>query len=259
MGNMYGQTIEDFHIGDASPSFVSNMRRMLQARSVRHYTMGHKAGKLARSRLYRVGLPPIDSGDWNSKVFKKRTQETDLLDTCASIVCDWSGSMGGSKAEHAAKGASLINAAFSQVLHIPVEILAFSSHGSRPSIAVIKSFDKKASSDQIAERFYKFLAYMAGNNDADSLLYAYSRILPRKEKRKLMIVMSDGAPADGIGDPSYALKQVTQRITQEKRVELYGLGMMDRNVERFYPRWKVVDNGGSIEQALVEVLGEMLK
>lgn len=259
MAGYYGQSVSDFHIGKSSPSFVSNMRRMLQARSARHYTMGQKSGKIARSRIYRVGLPPIDSGDWNSKVFKKRTQETDLMDTCVSLLGDWSGSMGGSKSEHTAKATGLINDAFAKVLRIPVEILAFSASGSRPVMGIIKSFGKSASADQIAERFHSFLAHMSGNNDADALLWAYSRILKQPQKRKLLIVLSDGAPADGIGDPSYALKQVTKRITEEKRVELYGIGIMDRNVERYYPRWRVIDHGEGIESALVDVLGNMLK
>jgi cobalamin biosynthesis protein CobT len=231
---------------------------MLQVKSAKHYVNGYKSGKMSSSRLYRVGLPPIDGGDWNSKVFKRRTQETNLLDTAVLVLVDWSGSMGGSKAEHAAKGAGLINEAFSKVLHIPLEILSFSCSGPEPTIAVIKSFNRNASSDEIADRFCQFLAHMSGNNDADSLLYAYSRILKRPEKRKIILVMSDGSPADGIGDPSYALKTVTKRIGDERMVELYGVGIMDRNVERFYPKWHVIDYGQSIEEGLITVLGKAL-
>jgi cobalamin biosynthesis protein CobT len=249
---------EGFHIGETSPSFVSNVRRLLQAKSAKHYQHGHKTGKIAPSRLYRVGLPPIDSGDWNCKVFKKRTQETDLMDTCVTVLVDWSGSMHGEKCKHAAKATGLLNEAFAKVLRMPVEILSFSSRGSTPIMAVVKSYSRPATADQIAARFHKFLDHMNGNNDADSVLWAYDRILKRKEKRKLLIVMSDGSPSDGIGDPSYALKQVTSRIEAEGKVELYGIGIMDRNVERYYPKWHVIDYGQGIEQALISVLGKAL-
>ena len=252
------ESVADFHIGESSPSFVSNVRRLLQAKSAKHYQHGFKVGKVAPSRLYWVGMPPIDGGDWNSKVFRKRTQETDLMDTCVTVLVDWSGSMHGNKCRHAAKATSLLNEAFARVLHMPVEILSFTSSGSTPVMAVIKSYAKPANADQIAARFHKFLDRMNGNNDADSVLWAYDRILKRKEKRKLLIVMSDGSPSDGLGDPAYALKQVTSRIMSEGRVELYGIGIMDRNVERYYPKWHVIDYGEAIEAALINVLGKAL-
>jgi len=125
---------------------------------------------LASSRLWRVGLPPIDGGDWNGKVFKKRTSETDLLDTAVLILVDWSGSMSGEKCTTAAKGASLVNEAFGNVLHVPLSIAAFSSHGETPVIGMMKGFNERVSADMMANRFCDFLKHMSGNNDADTLL-----------------------------------------------------------------------------------------
>ena len=252
------RAVDEYMIEENSPAFVSNIRRLLQVKSAKHYVNGFKKGKPSASRMFRVALPLVDGGNWNSKVFKRRVQETDLLNTAVTFLVDWSGSMGGSKAQHAAKGAALANEAFSKVLHIPLEILAFSSHGPTPVIGEIKGFDARVNSTQIAERFVEFLRHMNGNNDADALAYAYSRILKRKEKRKIIVVLSDGSPADGLGDPAYALKTVVNGIIAEGRVELFGLGIMDRNVERFYPKFQVVDYGDSLEQAMIDLLAKAL-
>ena len=246
------------HIGKSSPSFVSNMRRLLQVKSAKHYTHGHKSGKIAASRMWRVGLPPIDGGDWNSRVFKKVTAETDLLDTAVLVLSDASGSMCGEKYLTAAKACGLINDAFGCVLHVPLCIVAFSTFGETPTHGIMKEFNEKVSPDSMAERFADFSTYMSGNNDADSLMWAYHHIIRRKEKRKLIIVLSDGSPADGIGDPVYALKSVAATILKEKMVDLYGIGIMDKNVEKFYPKNRVIKNISELEPALVEVLGKAL-
>jgi cobalamin biosynthesis protein CobT len=234
------------------------MRRLLQVRAAKHYSHGHKQGKLAASRLWRVGLPPIDGGDWNSRVFKKRTAETDLLNTAILILTDGSGSMSGEKFATTARAAGLCNDAFANVLHIPLAVVCFTSSGATPVLGIMKDFNERVSDDQMAERYYDFAAHMAGNNDADSLLWAYHHILTRPEKRKLIIVLSDGSPADGIGDPYYALKQVTEQILKEGRVDLYGIGIMDTNVTAFYPKNRVIKSISELESALVDVMGKAL-
>jgi cobaltochelatase CobT len=247
-----------FHVGNGSPSFVSNMRRLLQVKAAKHYTHGHKQGKIAQSRVWRVGMPPIDGGDWNGRVFKRKTSETDLLDTAVSILVDWSGSMDGAKSYAAAQGAGLINQAFGHVLHVPLRITAFTSAGPTPVLGMMKGWNEVVSSDAMAERFSDFLDHMSGNNDADTLMWAYHDILTRKEKRKVIIVLSDGSPADGIGDPFGALKSVASTILNEKRVDLYGLGIMDNNVAYFYPKHKVIKDVSELEPALVELMGKAL-
>jgi lysylphosphatidylglycerol synthetase-like protein (DUF2156 family) len=57
------------------------MRRLLQVKSAVNYENGYKSGKVAASRLWRVGLPPIDGGDWNGRVFKRITGHAELTDT----------------------------------------------------------------------------------------------------------------------------------------------------------------------------------
>lgn len=251
-------TVRDCHIGKASPSFVSNMRRLLQVKAAVNYENGYKSGKVAASRLWRVGLPPIDGGDWNGRVFKRITGHSDLTDTAIMLLSDASGSMGGSKYTTAAKACALCNDAFGVVLHIPLCIVTFTSNGPIPVMGMMKDFNDRVSADDLAERFADFSHRKSGNNDADSLLWAYHHILPRKEKRKVIIVLSDGSPADGNGDPYYALKQVANTIQDEKIVDLYGLGIMDTNVSYFYKKHKVINSIGELEPTLVDLMGKAL-
>lgn len=254
----YG-SVSEFHVGASSPAFCNQARRLLQIKQATYYTHGHKHGKLDMARVWRAGMPPIDSGDWNSRIFKKKRSNGDITDTAIQVLTDWSGSMGGTKAQCGAQAAGLLNDAFSRVLHIPLEILAFTTNGSRPIIGIIKPFSKGASADQVAQRFHSFLTHMSGNNDADSIQFAYARLVKRKEKRKILIVLSDGCPADGVGDPVYALKTVVQDIESKGIVEIYGIGIMDYNVKRFYSRHRIVKAASEIGPCLIELLTDALK
>jgi len=254
----YRGDVKSFHIGETAPAFANKARRLLQIKQAKSYTHGMKSGKISMSRIWRAGMPVMDDGDWNSRVFKKKHQDGDVTNTAISVLVDWSGSMGGIKAQSAAKGAALLNDAFSRVLHIPLEVLAFSTYGSAPIIGEIKPFAKNVTADQCAKRFHKFLRYMGGNNDADSVQYAYQRLLKRKEKRKILIVMSDGSPSDGVGDPVYALKSVVDDIVRQNRVEIYGIGILDQNVKKFYPKYRVLKKHDEIQSCLIELLTEAL-
>ena len=247
-----------FMLEQRSPAFANNVRRLLQVRAATSYNLGEKSGKIAASRLWRVGLPPIDSGDWNSRVFKRETEESDVLHTAVFLLVDWSGSMAGRKCEAAAKASQLINDAFAQVLHIPLKIVAFTSTGPFPVMGVMKNWNERVSDVSMAERFFHFSSRMSGNNDADALLWSYKDIIKRDEKRKVIIVLSDGSPADGFGDPYFALKQVVGQILKEKRVDLYGLGIMDTNVKDFYPKNVVINRESELERSLVALMGKAL-
>jgi cobalamin biosynthesis protein CobT len=166
--------------------------------------------------------------------------------------------MSGVKYVTAAKASSLINDAFANVLHVPLSIAAFTSSGPTPVIGLMKGFNERVNDTEMADRFVRFSTRMSGNNDADVVLWAYHEILKRKEKRKIIIVLSDGSPADGLGDPYYALQTVTNEILREGRVDLYGIGIMDYNVRAFYPKHKVINRVSELENALVDVMSKAL-
>lgn len=242
----------------AEAGFANQARRLLQVRTAARYEHGHKSGRLHKRSVYRVAMPEIDGGDWNARIFKRR-KVTDILDTSVLVLVDWSGSMGGEKAAHACEAAVLINEVFSKVLKMPLAVVshAFYDH---PCYGIIKEFDTPVSSDIIRSRFEDFTNYMSGNDDHDALLFAYRKIVSRKSKRKIIIALSDGAPADGSPstDVYNALKETARTIEDSKTVELYGLGIMDTNVERFYKKHSVLKNASELEQRLLDLLSNMI-
>ena len=101
---------------------------------------------------------------------------------------------------------------------------------------------------------------MKGNPDGDCILWSYDRLLKRKEKKRLLIVMSDGQPA--ASRPSDDLAAYTLKVIQEieklKRVEIYGLGLCDESVKRFYKHHSTVSTPEDIPFKLLELIERKL-
>ena len=239
---------------NTSTSFANRVRRYLQVKSATLYMGGHTKGTIHNRALYRAALPIVGDGDWNRRVFRKK-YEADLLDTSVSLLVDMSGSMNGPKVVHATKSAMLINHVISNVLRVNTEILTFSEdYGT--IVGVIKPFSIRATDEQIYSRFDDFTSRMWGNADADAINFAYDRLLQQQTKRKVLIVLSDGSPADGIGDtdPYYALKYVVQHIEEQKRADIIGIGIMDKNVMQFYKKHVVIQRADELEDGLLKVI-----
>ena len=99
---------------------------------------------------------------------------------------------------------------------------------------------------------------MSGNADADAVMWAYRRLRERKEPRKLLIVLSDGAPACAFsgGGAHSSLLAVTNRIQKEGIVELFGLGIESTAVRLYYNNHAVIRDTAEINEALLTVLKE---
>jgi cobalamin biosynthesis protein CobT len=97
---------------------------------------------------------------------------------------------------------------------------------------------------------------MWGNNDADAIMFSYDRLLKQQTKRKVMIVLSDGSPADGMAgtDPYYALRYVVGNIEQEKKCDIIGIGILDDSVKEFYKKHVIVRSVNALEQELLTII-----
>ena len=243
---------------NASPGFIVRIKRELQIKSAAQYIPNQKKGKLHARSLWKVTMPQVGNGEWNRQVFRKRI-ESDILDCAVQVLTDWSGSMGGEKCEHAAMATSLLNDAMHRGLHIPIAVAAFSEKGDKTAIGVIKEFDEPVNHDKIRSRFTDCFGFMSGNCDGDAIMWAYNEITKRKEKRRVLIVLSDGSPSGSrSGDlPAYT-KEVIQQIEKSRHVEIYGIGIMDNNVKRFYKRYRVIKDASELEQAVIEVVRERI-
>jgi hypothetical protein len=98
------------------------------------------------------------------------------------------------------------------------------------------------------------------NIDGESLVYAASRLLLRPEKRKVLIVSSDGMPACAAGD-DYALHLHLKGVVKKLEglgVETLGIGIMTEAVKSFYPKHIILNNPGDIPTTVMGELSRIL-
>lgn len=252
------------HVKDRSKlpgraTLANNVRRLLLVETKADFKNELSSGKLSPKNLYRLAVPTIGDGSWNAKVFKKRIDH-DRLDTCISIVVDFSGSMSGEKMNVAANASIRLYEVFHNVLHMPVEILSFSTGHAELFHGIIKGFDERVvSGTELVRRYNMFANYTGGNADADAVLWAASRISKRPEKRKIIFMLSDGSPTDTWDnskyDPDYGLKTVVSDIKRQKRIEIYGIGIQMHNISRYYGKdCKTIDDISQLDDALLQTM-----
>jgi Mg-chelatase subunit ChlD len=235
-----------------SESLAHQVRTKLQILSRDRYEYGKKKGALHNSALYRATIK--DAKGFNERIFKQKIVNN-TLDVAVQVLVDASGSMSGSKFTNASAAAVLLNDVLSNTLRIPVEILAFSECSGANTMFTMKSFDKSVLCDTLIHNFSTVGRYLADNVDGESIAYGYGRIKKRKEKRKLMIVLSDGSPCGGHsrGD----IQQYTQdviRSIESSPIELLGVGIMYDAVKHYYKRWATIDSASDIQSGLLSII-----
>ena len=120
-----------------------------------------------------------------------------------------------------------------------------------------KSWDERLSDARSSIQTIRQLA--GGNNsDGDGLLEQYRRLNKRREKRKVMMVLSDGEPACGHNEASH-LRRVTRMIQDERKVELVGIGIMDESVTHFYEKHAVCKRLSDLSTTVMDQLTAALK
>lgn len=233
-------------------NIASTLRKLLQVRALSIYQHNIKVGKIHNRNVYKATMK--DTGDYQSRIFKKKVTNN-ILDTVLYILVDQSGSMGGEKYKHAAKAACLLNDSIS-CLRIPFEITTFTDDGS-PLHTIVKAFNENLTNEKLIERFSRSANYMGDNADGESILWAFSELRRRRETRKVLLVLSDGQPACSRGGIMTFTKEVIAEI-QRSPVEIYGLGIMDDTVSRFYKEHKVIYSANELEEALLNVIRNKL-
>ena len=241
-----------------SRALGNQVRRYIQSRAKAQVSRHKRHGMLDKSALVKMALPPIDKGDYNRKLFY-RFDKRNVQDTAVSILVDWSGSMIGTKMKLAADAAGRLNFVLGKQIGLPTEVMAFTTRYSVCDVGVVKDFhERMVSKEEIARRFSAFYKYSSGNNDADAVLLAYNRLLKRRESRRVLIVLSDGAPTDSWlgGHADTNLRHVTKLIQDDKRngIELWGVGIQSDTVERYYNRNEVLWNAEDINRTLFAIV-----
>ena len=241
-------------IGDLPCTNISKqVRNLLQVMSKQRFRGGHKRGRLNSRALYRT-----QTGQ--DTVFKQKTLRR-TTDTAVAVLCDFSGSMGGSKVVHASQAGILLSEAVS-ALNAPLELLGFTeTWGGRDHLyhTVIKSFSERVSKDDLVERFSAATDTMGCNADGESIMWAYSRLITQRAKKKVMIVISDGQPAGGNTGGIYGYtKDVVRKIEQNSPVDIYAIGIEDDTVKNIYQNYSILKDSRDLEGTLLEIVKNKL-
>lgn len=235
---------------NAHSGLSNKIRKILQVKTQSLNVHGQKKGKLSNRNLYRA--TQSGTGENQQRVFRKKVQQFDL-DTAVTVLIDFSGSMGGDKMVHAIASGMMLNEAISKI-GVPLEILGFTDRMSNSIINIFKTFRKPVPTEMLRQRFLRGTNSMSANADGEAILYAYDRLAKQTNKRKVLIVLSDGQPASSRGDCYQFTKDVIDKIHKEKRIEIYGIGIMDDTVKELYPHYSVIQHENELEAAVLNVV-----
>tara|TARA_B110000967_G_scaffold20424_1_gene19036 strand:- start:791 stop:2593 length:1803 start_codon:yes stop_codon:yes gene_type:complete len=250
---------------------ANKLQRKLLAKQNRSWDFDLEEGALDTSKLTRIIIDPL-----NSLSFKKE-KDVKFKDTLVTILIDNSGSMRGKPISVAAICADILSRTLERCA-VKVEILGFTTKHWKGGKSRQKWLDKKkplfpGRLNDLRHIIYKSAdtpwrqsknnmglmlkeGLLKENIDGEALKWAYNKILKRKEERKILMVISDGAPVDdstlSTNTSNYLennLKQTVKWIEKKSFVELLAIGI-GHDVTRYYNK--------AIKIADVQDLGDVM-
>ena len=243
-------TVNEYVTSNAKP-LANKLRLKLQVRSRDRYEYGLKKGKIHNGSLHR-----LLSGDANTsqRVFRQR-KVNDTLDTAITLLVDCSGSMSGVKFDYACAGAAGMASAL-RPLNLPFSVLGFTNTWGKddPMVWVFNDFGERVGDSELVDRFSFASGALWENTDGDAIAYASQQLLQRKEKRKVLLVLSDGSPAGrrSSGDIRAYTRDVINNMS--KHIEMFGIGICDDNVREYYTNHAVIRDIGDLTPTILSVL-----
>ncbi len=263
------------HLQAVVAKLANRLQRKLLARQQRSWQFDLEEGYLDSARLARIVANPTIPLSF------KQEKQTEFKDTIVTILLDNSGSMRGRPITIAAMCADILARTLERV-GLKVEILGFTTRawkGGRARDLWIQNGRPNTpgrlndlrhiiykSADTPYRRARKNLGLMLKegllkeNIDGEALAWAYNRIAPRGEDRKILLVISDGAPVDDSTlsvNPSNILEKdlrhVIDWIELVGKVDLTAIGI-GHDVTRYYRKAMSIVDADELANALVERL-----
>ena len=236
---------------------ANKLQRKLLAKQNRSWDFDLEEGTLDTSKLSRIIIDPL-----NSLSFKKE-KETEFKDTLVTILIDNSGSMRGKPISVAAICADILSRTLERC-SVKVEILGFTTkHWKGGSSRELWMKNDKPKSpgrlNDLRHIIYKSAdtpwrlakknmglmlkeGLLKENIDGEALKWAFEKMSKRKEERKILMVISDGAPVDDSTLSTNSsdfletnLKNTVQWIENKSNVELLAIGI-GHDVTRYYKK-----------------------
>jgi cobaltochelatase CobT len=265
-------------LGGVVTRLANRLQRRLMAQQARSWDFDQEEGMLDAARLARVIVAPAHSLSY------KIERETEFKDTVVSLLIDNSGSMRGRPISIAATCADVLARTLERC-GVATEILGFTTRGwkggqsreqwlseGRPPhpgrLNDLRHILYKRA-DEPYRHARKSLGLMMRegllkeNIDGEALLWAHNRLLARPEERRILLVISDGAPVDdstaSANGGTYLerhLRQVIGWIEGRSSIELAAIGI-GHDVTRYYARAVTIMDAEQLGGALIEQLAAL--
>ena len=259
---------------------ANRLQRKLLAKQNRSWNFDLEEGLLDTSRLTRIIMDPMYSLSF------KKEKDTDFKDTVVSILIDNSGSMRGRPITVAAMSADILARTLERC-GVKVEILGFTTkawkggksrehwmQNNKPPapgrLNDLRHIIYKAA-DEPWRRSKKNLGLMMRegllkeNIDGEALLWAHKRLQGRYEARKILMVISDGAPVDdstlSVNSGNYLekhLRGVISWIENKSSIQLLAVGI-GHDVTRYYKRAVTIVDAEQLADVMTEQLVDLFE
>ncbi|MDI9314008.1 MAG: hypothetical protein QM529_04965 [Hydrotalea sp.] len=263
------------HLVPIIGKLANRLQRRLMAQQLRAWDFDCEEGQLDSSRLTRIVTDPLQA------LAFKIEKETKFKDTIVSLLIDNSGSMRGRPISIAAISTDILTRTLERC-QIKVEILGFTTKRWKGGEArekwlrdgraekpgrlndlrhiVYKSADEPY---RLARRKISLMlkdGLLKENIDGEALMWAYNRLRKRSEERRVLLVISDGAPVDdstlSVNEGNYLerhLRDVIDYLQTRADVELLAIGI-GHDVTRYYNRAVTITDADQLAGTIMKEL-----
>jgi cobaltochelatase CobT len=268
--------LENFH--NVVSRLANKLQRKLLAQQNRNWDFDLDEGVLDAARLARVVVDPMQPLSF------KQEREQEFRDTVVTLLIDNSGSMRGRPITIAAICADILARTLERC-GVKVEILGFTTRAwkggesrekwvadGRPAHPgrlndlrhiIYKSADAPWRRARTSLGLMMKEGLLKENIDGEALIWAHDRLLGRPESRRILMVISDGAPVDDTTSSANGgaylerhLRQVIGYIENRSPVELLAIGI-GHDVTRYYRRALTIVDVEQLGGAMVDKLAEL--
>ena len=257
---------------------ANKLQRRLQAQQNRSWEFDLEEGTLDAGRLARVVANPT------TPLSFKVEKDTEFRDTCVTLLLDNSGSMRGRPISIAAICADVLARTLERC-NVKVEILGFTTRAWKGGQAreawlndgrpqqpgrlndlrhiIYKSADSPWRRSRPNLGLMMKEGLLKENIDGEALEWAHRRMMARPEARKILMVISDGAPVDdstlSVNPANYLekhLRDVIAMVEKRRAVELLAIGI-GHDVTRYYDRAVTITDVEQLAGAMTEQLAAL--
>jgi cobaltochelatase CobT len=257
---------------------ANKLQRQLMAKQNRSWEFDLEEGTLDASKLTRIIMDPFHPLSY------KKEKNTEFKDTVVTLLIDNSGSMRGRPISVAAICADILSRTLERC-SVKVEILGFTTKNWKGGKSREKwNFENKPSHpgrlNDLRHIIYKSAdapwrqskkniglmlkeGLLKENIDGEAILWAFKRILKRNEERKILMVISDGAPVDdstlSVNSGDYLekhLKTTVKWIEDNSNVEILAVGI-GHDVTRYYNKAIKIADVQDLGDVMINQLAEL--